>query len=209
MEPLTALSIASSVVRFADFGSRLLSQSVQLYKPPGGAPTENIDVEVVTADLLSLTQILKKTPPQNGTLARPDGAACKRAENDTALEKLRRRCIDIAEDLTSHLEKLKERPRSSTSNLVQTPGQVDKWHKLLGADGSVASEDPRMMHFSAWASFQKAIEAAWSRLESEALAAVLQEIQCEIQFRIVVAFRYGLLVLRGLALAYTKQWCTW
>lgn len=204
MDPLTALSIASTVVRFADFGSRLLSQSVQLYKPPYGAPTENIDVEVLTADLLSLTQSLKQRLPQNGTLARPDGAACKRAENNTALEKLRRRCIGIAEDLTSHLEKLKERPRSSISNLPQTRGQLDKWHNLLGADGSVTSEDPGMMQFSRWPSFQKAFEAAWSRLEIEALAAVLQEIQCEIQFRIVVAFRYGLVVLRGLALTYTK-----
>ena len=54
MEALTALSVASSVIQFVDFGCKLLSQSRQLYKSAEGILTENVDIEILTQDLINM-----------------------------------------------------------------------------------------------------------------------------------------------------------
>ena len=54
MEPLSAVSIAAAVVQFVDFGTRLLSTSVEIYKSPSGQTAEEVEVTTVLGDLTSL-----------------------------------------------------------------------------------------------------------------------------------------------------------
>jgi hypothetical protein len=55
MEPLSALSVAAAVVQFVDFGTRLLSQTREIYKSSTGQ-TERVSLlKRVTRDLDSLT----------------------------------------------------------------------------------------------------------------------------------------------------------
>jgi hypothetical protein len=51
MSPLTALSVAASISQFVDFGSKFLSSSRKLYQSADGTLRENLDTEIVMADL--------------------------------------------------------------------------------------------------------------------------------------------------------------
>ncbi|CZR58688.1 uncharacterized protein PAC_08580 [Phialocephala subalpina] len=51
MDPLTALSVAGTIIQFVDFGSKLFDHSVQLYKSSQGSLKANEELELVTGDL--------------------------------------------------------------------------------------------------------------------------------------------------------------
>lgn len=61
MDPLSALSLAGTIIQFADFGSKLLSESLQLYKSSRGTLDANEQLELVTADLQSVIAKLRTT----------------------------------------------------------------------------------------------------------------------------------------------------
>lgn len=59
MDPLTAISVASNVVQFIDFGIRLLRGSREIYNTASGSAKELDDLATVVWDLKSLTQGMK------------------------------------------------------------------------------------------------------------------------------------------------------
>lgn len=237
MEPLTALSVASSVIQFVDFGSKLLANGRQLYRSAEGVLTENVDLELVASDLHNLTMGLKRKLPKNRALGRP-GKARQLNDDDEALDRLCERCVEIAETLMKLLEKLKvpnkEGKDGSKGGEAQDgagddTGLMDEdekdndilpvANKTIPATSnpaytttrksaksilnySSAKEGPKAMHFRKWDSFRKALEASWNRKEIEALAATLRDFKSEIEFRIIVSFRY---VLHSYVEHYTKQ----
>ncbi len=56
LDPLTALSIASSIVQFVDYGSKLLSKSYELYESADGTTIGNAELEVIAKDLQDLNE---------------------------------------------------------------------------------------------------------------------------------------------------------
>jgi len=102
MDPLTALSVASSIIQFVDFGSKLLSRSRQLYKSKEGVLTENVDVETITEDITTLVKGLRGKLPKNRSVT-----VLRTSEDDDALDELCQRCVSIAEELIARLQKLK------------------------------------------------------------------------------------------------------
>ena len=60
LDPLTALSLASAIVQFVDFGCKLLSQSQELYHSADGALKANITTEEITLDVIALSHSLRK-----------------------------------------------------------------------------------------------------------------------------------------------------
>src|SRR5271156_3561275 len=61
MDPLTALSVAGTIVQFIDFGSKLLQDGQGLYKSSSGTLTANQELELITADLQSVLSKLRKS----------------------------------------------------------------------------------------------------------------------------------------------------
>ena len=63
MDPLSAISLASAVVQFVDFGSRLLRETVNVYKSSSGRSVTNNELRAISNDLsiLSNDVILKST----------------------------------------------------------------------------------------------------------------------------------------------------
>ena len=51
MDPVSALGVASSIVQLVDFGFRLVSNSVELYKSNDGATVTNRDLAITAQDL--------------------------------------------------------------------------------------------------------------------------------------------------------------
>ena len=115
MDPLTALSVAGTIVQFVDFGTKILSRTHELYKSPDSTITVNQDLDLVATDIFQLSQKL-----------------CVPARAETEDEPmLRKLCVassDIATELTTRL------------NGLRVQGKHQKWRSFQQAINSVWSE---------------------------------------------------------------------
>jgi hypothetical protein len=67
MEPFSALSAAAAVVQFVDFGSRILSDSCEVYSSATGQASRYVELSAISSDLAALASeiesISAKIPP--------------------------------------------------------------------------------------------------------------------------------------------------
>jgi len=66
MDPLTAFSVAGTVIQFVDFSSKLLLGAHGLYKSTSGVLTANQELELVTNDLRGAIRKLGILATQSG-----------------------------------------------------------------------------------------------------------------------------------------------
>jgi hypothetical protein len=85
LDPLTALSVAGTIVQFVDFGIKLVSKSNELYNSTNGTSIGNAELEVIAEDLQELTCRLQQVP-DSGTA------------EDEALHKLAEQCAAVAKE---------------------------------------------------------------------------------------------------------------
>jgi len=103
MDPLTALSLASAVVQFVDFGISILKAGNEVYRRLDGCSIRNAAIEDVTTDLQELMDRLKVQPPKSsGTPLTPAQAS---------LNCLVQRCSDTAQELLGRLKEVKANGR--------------------------------------------------------------------------------------------------
>jgi hypothetical protein len=95
MDPLTALSIAGTIVHFLDFALKILITGHQLYKSSSGSIPAHEELKLVARDISEL--VTKLDFP-----ARTGGA-----HDDAVLEDLCAKCESIAQELMDHLKMLK------------------------------------------------------------------------------------------------------
>ena len=128
LDPLTAISLASSVVQFTDFGIRLVAGTIELYYSLDGANADRSSLEFRITQLRNFAdQVIyplehnddDRQPSRHEQEARKHAAACK----------------EIASDLLSVLDGLKvKRPAGPGRKLesfrkavaAQTPWNKDK-----------------------------------------------------------------------------------
>jgi len=99
MDPLTALSLAGTVLQFVDFSLKILTTGHRLYQSPSGSITTHEELKWVVRDISSLATRLSR--PRD-----PEGVP-EPSQDEVALIDLCKKCEDIAQDLLSHLEALK------------------------------------------------------------------------------------------------------
>ena len=100
MDPLTAISLASAIVQFVDFSSKLIAEGHHIYQSIEGASRANLRTEHITNHINSL----------NKHLLQPDRRYSQTgvsSESETALRNLVTACRTVANDLLSLLEELK------------------------------------------------------------------------------------------------------
>lgn len=202
MDPLTALSVASNIIQFVDFGSRLVSKAHRLYRSADGALTEHIHLEVIITDLGTLLKGLQGKLPEHRQPLNNQTVI----EDDKALDDLCKRAAEIAEELMRRLEKLMIDPKRRQESTYETTGpeceefKQKNQPKLASYESSSKSDssnsllvpDRRKLRsrcFRKWMSFQKALEASWSKNDIEEMAAILRELRSEIEFRLMVLLR--------------------
>lgn len=202
MDALTALSVASSVIQFVDFGSKLVSKSKKIYKSADGVLDSTVDTERLASDLTGLLVGLRRKLPEHRILS-SDTPPAQRPENDDALDALCSRSIEIGEILLSKLQKLRvpvkrtgkarHPPDNEVSTQSQTPSNTQPARERgLGGRKPLVLKDGgpfEGQRFSKWASFRTALEECWSKHELEDLACTLREFRSEIEFRILLTFR--------------------
>jgi hypothetical protein len=104
MDPLTALSLAGTIVQFVDFGTKLLSESRGLYKSSSGALDANIELELITSDLYALITKLRfssSVKDSNSLIT------ANEHEDQVGLETICDHAAKVAEQLLGRLNDLK------------------------------------------------------------------------------------------------------
>jgi hypothetical protein len=119
MDPLTALSLAGSVVQFVDFGSKVLTRSHELYKSARGSLSFIEELDYVTVDLQKL--VIKLQHPF-GDLKSAHGLT----EDEEALQEICSKCRTIAEDMIQRLAELRVTSQTKADRLWQSFRQAVK-----------------------------------------------------------------------------------
>jgi hypothetical protein len=114
MDPLSTIGLVGNIVQFVDFGSKLISKSVELYRSTEGALDENLDTETATNHLKDLNEKLKNGAKSTG---------------DTTLKDLCEACDKVARELLEALDK------------VKVKGKHEKWKSIRKALRSVWSKE--------------------------------------------------------------------
>jgi hypothetical protein len=109
MEALAAVGLASNVVQFADFATRLVVAARNLYKSVEGTTAENKELEMLAQNLRDLAKTenllqLAENTQYNGLT--PSHAALSSLDSET-WRNLNKQCIDVADDLIKLLQSLK------------------------------------------------------------------------------------------------------
>ena len=87
IDPLTALSIASSVIQVVDFGCKLVSQTQEIYHSASGATRDNVtsgeiaeDINVLYKDLIRKDQDFQRLGPDDIALGKLVDSCAREAE---------------------------------------------------------------------------------------------------------------------------------
>ena len=100
MDPLTALGLASNIVQFVDFTSKLISTTQKLYVSSSGAKDEHLELEILARNIQDLAEHAKSR------LGGVSGPAILSKEDGTLLD-LSDQCIEVSNQLLSLLESVK------------------------------------------------------------------------------------------------------
>ena len=128
LDPLTAVSLASSIVQFTDFGIKVVTSGINLYYSVDGFDAETSDLDFRTTNLRRLTdRIVVPTGQDDDDTSVP--------EDEKELVELANRCRTIATELLTVLDGLRVRKPAGTSRkwesfrkaiAAQTPWNKDK-----------------------------------------------------------------------------------
>lgn len=99
MDPLTALSLAGSLVQFVDFTLKILTTGYPLYKASTGSLSAHEELKCVARDLSGLAKRLSH--------AQRSYDISERSQAEVAIEDLRGKCEIVAQELMGHLGTLK------------------------------------------------------------------------------------------------------
>lgn len=109
MDPLLALSVAGTIIQFVDFGTRMLSSTIELYKSTNGSLKVSEELELMTGDLQAvLVKLRANTGPEAHHPPGPNSQCQTEIDEhrDTFLE-ICNNAILIAAELLSKLDSLK------------------------------------------------------------------------------------------------------
>ncbi|KAH7357079.1 hypothetical protein BKA65DRAFT_220909 [Rhexocercosporidium sp. MPI-PUGE-AT-0058] len=95
MDPLTAIGLASNIISFVEFVSKLISQGHEIYRSTSGTSQENIDINILVTDLSFHVNKLKEV----------NTITCS-TQKEQQLQSLASKCSILAEDISQKLNKL-------------------------------------------------------------------------------------------------------
>jgi hypothetical protein len=103
---LTALGLASNILSFIDFASKLISQGHEIYKSTSGALEENVDIGVLANDLSVHAKKLKEA-----------NVITAATFQEQQLQSLAFKCASLADEVSLILDKLKVDPDAKFKRL--------------------------------------------------------------------------------------------
>ena len=93
LDPINAISLASSIIQFVQFGTKLVSEGLELYQSNDGALARNSELEAIVKDINKGSEILSYVPQPS--------------EDEVAIQRLAESSRKIADELLEQLSSLK------------------------------------------------------------------------------------------------------
>lgn len=97
MDPVTCLGIASAIVQFVDFATKLVSEGEELYNSANGTSKENSELKNITLDLSSMSQ----------KLSLPTRPGKRISKDEIEFRKVAASCKDVADEFLGVLDSIK------------------------------------------------------------------------------------------------------
>ncbi len=176
MDPLSALSVAGTVVQFVDFSAKLISKSRKLYESSNGALVENLELQAIADSMASMQRKIKAAHEEIGPVyspvfldrrQRPRGPNREeqlmiqvRRDNDKEVRSVCQQCAIVAEEFVYALDSLKVRGTNRK-----------------------------------WGSFRVALQSIWDERKIEKLGERLNALRAQLDTSILFALRYLALLM--------------
>lgn len=128
MDPLTAFSVAGTVIQFVDYSTKLFLGAHGLYKSTSGVLTANQELELVTTDLRGVIRKLGSLTAGSSTIESAD-----EKELEESFSKIRDEATLLATEMMTKLERLKVKE--------DLKGHQRAWASLFKAVESAWSKD--------------------------------------------------------------------
>ncbi len=176
MEPLSALGVAAAAIQFADFATRLLSETVATYKSASGKTEKVESLESVTNDLNTLTRHVVEKAAGLPASPPPDSP-------DAVCVEACRECQSISQELAGILQELGAKPsfslggKSILSSLTAAIRAVAKESQVKALTAKLGTVQDRMK-MAAMASLWENAQQHGQTLEDA--ASQLLEIQAKL-----------------------------
>ena len=139
LDPMTAFSVAGTVVQFVDFTAEIFAKSNEIYKNAGGATQINEELHELATDLIELTTKLRRP-------LRLDGSVHAMSEDERRLQELCNTCSRIAQDMINRLDTLKP------------PGKKKRWKSFQQAIKAAWSENEMKALTARLSGYREAIQ---------------------------------------------------
>lgn len=101
MDPITAISLVSSILTFIDYANKIVSGTYEVYKSVTGTTEENAHIETIMSDLREATDDLESD-------------LVGKTKHERALKELASKCEKLSAELLCLLEKLTASGQHST-----------------------------------------------------------------------------------------------
>ncbi|PVH72461.1 hypothetical protein DL98DRAFT_595994 [Cadophora sp. DSE1049] len=150
LDPLTAFSVAGTVIQFVDFGLKLFQRSEELYRSVRGALSVNEELDQTIYQILKLVEKLLQS-------LGPDGALGCQTNDEYTLAGLCDACKAVAREMISRLNDLKVK------------GRARAWKSLRAAIMHAWNQDAMM-------ALQKKLEGIKALIESYVLVSVRENV---------------------------------
>ena len=161
LDPLSALSVAASVVQFVEFASKIVSKGKQLYDSPDGSLRDNEEAETATKRLQDLADSLKQSIEKVPQPKRAPTSSAHKTLKDQYRQEMRLRAI------------CEECERMSTELLVRL--------RQLKV--------PKGENHRRWRSFRQALKSVWSKKGVDEMAGKLNGLRKELDTQVLVLLR--------------------
>jgi len=169
MDPVTAMGCAASVIQFVQFGSKLISESREIYRSTDGALDKNLALEQIAKNLSELNAALRLDREPGDLFTHKGTTAAKRRKSKAAKFARPPRNPSAVEQ---QLNRICEECDSVTQQLLK---ELDKL-KLRGGQRK-------------WGSFRQALSNVWSQGEIQELEKKLEGIRKQIDTTLLVYLR--------------------
>lgn len=122
MDPITAISLASSLITFVDFAGKIVTGTYEVYNSTSGTTVENAHVDTIIGDLKEVAADLETD-------------VLGQSKHERALRDLAFKCDKVADELLRLLDRIKSDSSQSTwKSLKATLISLRKQKEITGLE---------------------------------------------------------------------------
>jgi N-terminal domain on NACHT_NTPase and P-loop NTPases len=119
LDPLTAASLASSIVQFVDYGTKIVINTKEIYESASGATDTNERLDTTIDSMMGLYKKLSAENPSH------------QGDAERALCHIAKECHSLSKDISAILQKIKPKKANSIVSSYMAAGKAMWYSKEI------------------------------------------------------------------------------